>query len=267
MRILVVDDSPDVLEYFHNILGGFSMPCDTAASGPEAVAAVRERRQAGERPYDMIFLDWNMPGMNGGETAREIQKIVSETIVVMISVADWSDIEQEAKAAGVSNFLSKPVLPSVLYNTIVSLTQNTLVTPRAPDTGGLPDWRDKTILLVEDVEINREIVMSIIEETGVAIECACDGLQAVDIFTEKGDRYDLILMDVQMPVMDGLSATRNIRAMDSPKAKRIPIIAMTANAFKEDEAMCLEAGMNHHIAKPFEVDTVLSVLSDYLGMR
>lgn len=266
MRILVVDDSPDVLEYFHNILGGFSMPCDTAASGPEAVAAVRERRQAGERPYDMIFLDWNMPGMNGGETAREIQKIVSETIVVMISVADWSDIEQEAKAAGVSNFLSKPVLPSVLYNTIVSLTQNTLVTPRAPDTGGLPDWRDKTILLVEDVEINREIVMSIIEETGVAIECACDGLQAVDIFAEKGDRYDLILMDVQMPVMDGLSATRNIRAMDSPKAKRIPIIAMTANAFKEDAAMCLDAGMNHHIAKPFEVDTVLTVLSDYLGM-
>ncbi|MDR2931626.1 MAG: response regulator [Oscillospiraceae bacterium] len=264
MHILVVDDSDDVLEYFQNILGTFSLACDTAASGPQAIEAVRRSYKAGN-PYDMIFMDWNMPGMNGGDTARQIREITGDdVIVVMISVADWSDIEQEAKTFGVTNFLPKPVLPSVLYNTIVQLTENTLVSMQPPGTAAKKNWCGKKILLVEDIEINREIIMSILGDTGIDIECACDGKQAVDLFAQKGPDYDLILMDVQMPVLDGLSATRQIRAMGTDLAKTIPIIAMTANAFKEDELLCIEAGMNNHVAKPLDIDTLFTVMGGYL---
>lgn len=264
LRILVADDSEDVLEYFRNILDGFSLLCDTVANGEEAIEAVCAKRDVGA-PYDVIFLDWNMPGINGGQTAQEIRRVMDDNIVVvMISVADWSDIEKEAKKYKVSNFLAKPVLPSVLYNTIVELTQNTLVSNKEPEVTKTKDWRDKKLLLVEDIEINREIVLNVLEETEVNIDCAVNGMQAVQMLTESNETYDIVLMDVQMPIMDGLAATRQIRAMDTPYAKNVPIIAMTANAFKEDEKNCLAAGMNGHVAKPLEIGDLFSVLSKYL---
>ncbi|MDL2214048.1 response regulator [Clostridia bacterium OttesenSCG-928-O13] len=264
MRILVVDDNEDVRLYFKNILSGFQLLCDTASGGEEALAMVR-KSLAEEKPYEMVFMDWNMPGMNGGTTAAEIRKLMPDDIVVvMISVADWSDIEQDAKSFGVTNFLSKPVLPSVLYNTIVELTDQTLVTAPADENVRRQDWHGKTILLAEDIEINREILVTVLEETGIAIDCAEDGVQAVDAFTQNPDKYQLILMDVQMPHLDGLAATKQIRALPVPRANTIPIIAMTANAFKEDEELCLQAGMNGHLAKPLDVDALYQTLAEYL---
>lgn len=265
VRIMVVDDKEDVLEYFKNILNSFSIHCDVAGSGDAAIKLV-EKRKADNMPYDIIFIDWNMPRMDGGQVAMEIQKRMgNQTICVMISVAEWSDIEQDAKACGVNNFLSKPVLPSVLYDTILDLTNKNLVIPKTEGNEEINDWSSKRILIAEDIEINREIMGSILEETGVQIIYAEDGERAVDYFTKSPEPFDLILMDVQMPKVDGLDATRMIRASVHKRGKSTPIIAMTANAFKEDEKVCLDAGMNGHLAKPVNVDELFSVLTEYLG--
>ncbi|MDL2253817.1 response regulator [Ruminococcaceae bacterium OttesenSCG-928-I18] len=264
LRVLVVDDSEDVLEYFSNILGSFSLECDTAKSGAEAIALVQQSINDG-KPYDIVFTDWNMPGLDGGETAEKIRRLVGDEIItVMISVSEWSEIEQEAKQRGVTNFLSKPVLPSVLYNTIVGLTQKNFVTPKTVIKDKVPNWSQKRILLAEDIEINREIIQSVLEETQIGIEIAEDGQQACSAFDKDPGRYDLILMDVQMPCMDGLEATRCIRSAKHKQGQTVPIVAMTANAFKEDEETCLKAGMNAHVAKPLNVDELYEVLHRYL---
>lgn len=264
MRVLVVDDQKDVLEYFEKILSGFGIHCDTALSGREAVALVRKCTEE-KIFYDMVFIDWHMPDMKGGDTAEKIREIAGgHTVVVMISVSDWEDIEKEAKAHGVTNFLAKPVLPSTLYNTIVELTHHNPVQETVPAQIPDFDWSNKRILLVEDIQVNRVVVEGMLEETGVVIDEAENGQEAVEKFERNGDQYDLILMDVQMPIMDGLEATRQIRLLGTEKATKIPIIAMTANAFKEDEQICLEAGMNRHLAKPLPIDELYAVLAEYL---
>ncbi|MGI6154128.1 MAG: response regulator [Christensenellaceae bacterium] len=266
LRVLVIDDHEDVLEYFSNILAGFSVQCDTASNGRQALEMVKKSIQE-EQPYGMVFIDWNMPGMNGGDTAKEIRHITNDhAIVVMISVADWGDIESEARTYGVTNFLPKPVLPSTLYNTILELTHNDLIKEKSPsEDASAADWSNRHILLVEDIEVNRAIVEGMLEETGIHIDNAENGLEAVNMFRQNQDGYDLILMDVQMPVMDGLEATKQIRLTGTERAQTIPIIAMTANAFKEDEQLCLEAGMDRHIAKPLSVDELYSVLTEYFA--
>ena len=207
-----------------------------------------------------------MPDMDGKETARKIQQLVQgEATLVMISVADRTDVEREVAHLGITRFFSKPVFPSALYNTLVDLTDQTFVAERTRDLGIAHHWGDKTILLVEDIEINREIILGILAETGVAIECACDGVEAVEMWTAHGDRYDLIMMDMQMPRLDGLDATRQIRASGAHACTDVPIVAMTANAFKEDVIRCLQAGMNNHVAKPIDMDNLFDVLSRYLN--
>ncbi|NLW77810.1 MAG: PAS domain-containing protein [Ruminococcaceae bacterium] len=263
LRILVVDDSEDVRVYFQNILASFDLTCDLAAGGGEAIEMVKAGLELGA-PYDLIFLDWKMPQMSGSEAAQQIMELMSDAVVVMISVADWSDIEREVSHYGVRHFLSKPILPSVLYNTIVALTDNTLVTEAEDSHAEAYHWADKTILLVEDVPINQEIVLGILEDTGVHIETADDGVQAVEMFKKARGRYDAILMDIQMPELDGLGATRQIRASGLDDALSVPIIAMTANAFQQDVQNCLAAGMNDHVAKPIHVDTLLEKLAFYL---
>lgn len=263
LKILVVDDSSDALEYFCHILSDFSLKCDTALNGYRAIERVISAKE-NAAPYDVIFIDWTMPGLNGGETAREIQRIMDHNvIVVMISASDRHDIEDLAKAFGLSYFLPKPVFPSILYDMLVQVTAESIDEPEE-EKKAVRSWKGRKILLVEDIEINREIVMSLLEETGVAIDTACDGLQAVEIFRSRGEDYDLVLMDVQMPVLDGLGATRQIRALPFSWASEVPIVAMTANAFKEDEKECLSAGMNNHVAKPLDVETVFGVLGGYL---
>ncbi len=264
LRILVVDDVLEMREYFSSVLSGFSLYCDVASDGLKAIDMVKQAIDENQ-PYDVIFIDWKMPYINGGETAQRIRELTeNNAILVTVSAMEWSEIEQEAKSFGVTDFLPKPVLPSVLYNTLVELTSDTLVEHADPDDYKHLDWSDKRILLVEDIEINREIVMSILEETGVQIDSVGDGQAAVDAFSKSPDRYDMILMDVQMPILDGLGATRKIRSLPIKTAKTIPIVAMTANAFKEDERECLASGMNDHIGKPIEVDKLFSKLAKYL---
>jgi CheY-like chemotaxis protein len=183
----------------------------------------------------------------------------------MISVADWSDIREETEPIGISKFLSKPVLPSVLYNTLTELTSFNSARPAPGSADRIPDWSSKKVLVVEDIPINREIIQSLLEDTGIQIECAYNGLEAVEKVKEFCAEFDMILMDIQMPELDGLGATRRIRALDIPCAKKLPIIAMTANAFHEDIKACLAAGMNGHVAKPIEVDDLLTAMSRYLG--
>lgn len=267
MRILVIDDAPDVLEYFKNILESFSIKCDVMPDGLSAIEAVKKSIEENHL-YDMVFVDWNMPGMNGGTTSHEIQKLMDgKVIVVMISVADWADIEPEARSYGVKNFLPKPILPSMLYNTIVKLSENTLITPRSDNNSANYNWSGRTILIAEDIEINREIIETVLYDTNATIISACDGVEAVNFFEEAPEHFDLVLMDMQMPNMDGLSATRKIRSMPLQWAKDIPIIAMTANAFKEDADACFAAGMNDHLAKPLEVDLLFKTLSWYFDPR
>ena len=265
INVLVIDDSEDVLEYFKNIFESFSMNCDVALNGNTALHMVKERQIQGDG-YNIFFIDWNMPDMNGGTVAKKIKEITdNDAIVVMISSSDWSDIEKEAKPLGLNNFLPKPILPSVLYNTVVDLTNSTPMYEDENEQKENYDWPDKKVLIVEDIDINREILLEVLGETGIKSDLAENGKVALELFKENPNKYDLILMDVQMPVMDGLEATRQIRDLDNKRAKTIPIIAMTANAFKEDEEISLEAGMNGHLAKPLSIENLYKTLSAYLN--
>lgn len=264
LRILVVDDMPDILEYFERVLESFRISCSTAASGGAAISMVQTALNEG-KPFNLVFLDWMMPEMNGAATAREIQALMDGHVtVVMFSALDWSEIESEAKSLGITRFIPKPIMPSALYNIISEVSGTRLVFEQPQESSKEYSWQDKAVLVVEDVEINREIVLAILGETGISMEAVSNGKKAVNAFKAAPDKYDLILMDVQMPVMDGLEATRQIRSCGLAGAQAVPIIAMTANAFKEDARACIEAGMNGHIAKPLEVDILLDTIDRYI---
>lgn len=259
-HVLIVDDSEDALDYLSSIVAPLAGICDIAQDGQQALKLARAAMEAGA-PYDIALVDWRMPGMNGTETVAEMKKITGEhTTFIMISVADKTDVEQDIKLLGVRYFLSKPILPSTLQDTICMVMEGTHKDEKPRGY----DWAGKCILLVEDIAVNREVVLGILEDTGVVIECACDGVEAVELFSVNGDRYDLVLMDIQMPRMDGLDATRGIRASKNPGSRNVPIIAMTANAFKEDVDLCLAAGMDGHIAKPVDMDELYRTLAMYL---
>ncbi|MDR1430441.1 MAG: response regulator [Spirochaetaceae bacterium] len=265
LRVLMVDDSVDAREYFGDMLKRHGAACDTAGDGEEAAAMIKKNG-----PYDLYFVDWRMPGMDGIELSRLIKKEYSgsKSVVIMISSAEWNTIAGEAREAGVDKFLSKPLLPSSVVNCI-----NECIGPAeqpeegVTDTEGGDDFSGYTMLLAEDVDINREIVLSILEPTGLAIECAENGAEAFDKFKMDPKHYDMIFMDVQMPEMDGYEATRKIRALNHPWAEAVPIVAMTANVFKDDVEQCIEAGMNDHIGKPLDLDEVMAQLRKFLVRR
>ncbi|MDR2193224.1 MAG: response regulator [Treponema sp.] len=264
LHILVVDDDVETLDYFESMLDRFSLVCEKAESGIAAVDMAKVHGQEGN-PYDLVFLDWKMPGMDGCETAREIQRtICGNPIIVMISSADQNEVRSAFASIGLTHFLPKPILPSTLYNTIITLMGCERRSVEE-DTDEPPsyDWSDKKLLLVEDVEVNREIVMGILDDTGIVMAYAENGQRAVEMFREH--TYDIVLMDIQMPVMNGFDATRAIRNLGTPNAASCPIIAMTANAFKEDVRDCLTAGMNGHIAKPIDIRQLFSTLAAYLS--
>ena len=266
MRILAVDDSVEIRDYFMHVMMAMGISCNVAASGEEALQMVTD---AEFDPYNIFFVDWMLPGINGIELTRRIKKIHGEnSIIIMISVSEWSVIEKEAVAAGVKHFLSKPLFPSALINAINICVNETVEVfeTDSPDKHSKRryDFHDYTLLVVEDIEINREIMSAILEETDVAIDFAENGEIAVSMFTKNPDKYNLILMDIQMPVMDGYDATKAIRVLDFEFARSIPIIAMTANVFKEDIEKCIESGMNDHTGKPVDTDSLLGVLNKYL---
>ena len=258
IRILTVDDDPIVLEYFTDLGKQFKIKCAVTDSGKKALELINQNG-----PYDLYFVDWNMPDMDGIELSRHIKKDYSgNPVIVMISSFEWIAIKTEAKEAGVDKFLSKPLFSSAIADCINECLGNAEATSET-ETKSL-HFEGNHILLAEDVEINREIVISLLEPTGLKIDCAENGAEAVKFFIEKSDSYDMIFMDLQMPEVDGLEATRRIRALDNPKAKKIPIIAMTANVFREDIEKCLEAGMNEHVGKPLDFDEVFDKLQKYL---
>lgn len=261
MRVLVVDDSGDIRDYFAEIANRLELTCDVAEDGFEAWRMIEKNGL-----YDIYFVDWKMPGMDGFALSRMIkERQEGNSVVIMISASEWNEIASGAKKAGVDRFLQKPIFTSTIADCI-----NDILGPEA--AGGDPEdllddigiFADKRIILAEDMEINREIVIEFLSATGINIDCAETGLKALELFKSSPEAYDLILMDIHMPEMDGYEATRRIREHDSECAKEIPIIAMTANVFREDVERSKEAGMNDHIGKPLDFDEVLLKLRKYL---
>lgn len=263
LRVLVADDSLDVADYFSALLNKLGPVCDTACNIAQATAMVAEAAKQNES-YDFIFIDLYMPdaGIGAVKGLRNIS--AASEIVPLISVADWAEAENALCEYGVSKFLAKPVLPSVLYDFIGLVINENTGENNPAVSAKTHSWHNKEIMLVEDIEINQEIATSLLEDTGVSLVYANNGVEAVDLFKRLGAELDLVLMDVQMPIMDGLDATRKIRALDMPEARTVPIIAMTAHAFDEDVKRGKDAGMNGHIAKPIEMDVLLQTLAKYL---
>lgn len=261
-RILVVDDSAEIRDYFIHIMPELGFPCEVAADGQEALEMISSST---DKPYDIIFVDWLMPGINGVELTKQIRQFGdSNAIIIMISASEWSDIEQEATKAGISKFLPKPLFPSTILNAINEVMEVTIKDVSSAQQVTHYDFSAFTVLLAEDVEINREIISSLLENTGISMNFAENGAQALHMFEQAPDKYDMILMDIHMPEMDGYEVTTKIRALPLAEAKRIPIIAMTANVFREDVLRCKQAGMNDHIGKPVDINKLLAKLYLFL---
>jgi signal transduction histidine kinase/CheY-like chemotaxis protein len=269
IRILVVDDSPEVLEYFKEFADSVGLNCVSASDGPEAyrIFEAAQGKSPGKPPFDIVFADWRMPGMNGLELTRTLKRQFGDNVVViMISASEWDTIEEEAQKSGVNGFIPKPLFASVIMDCI-----NSHLTPPGPiakpEQAGRSEgaiFSGSTLLLVEDVEINREIVLTLLEDTGITIETAENGREALQKFREAPSKYRIILMDIHMPEMDGFEATRQIRALEVSEARTIPIVAMTANVFREDIEKCLAAGMNDHLGKPIDIEDLMKKLRRYL---
>jgi hemerythrin-like metal-binding protein len=263
IKVLVVDDEAEIRQYFADVAQRFGFRCDTAASGDEALDKIDKGGG-----YDVYFIDWKMPGMDGIELSRRIREKNdggSHSVVTMISGVEWNVIEEKAKSAGVDKYLAKPLFPSAiadLINECLGVDNKAIEeTKQENDTDNFEGY---CLLLAEDVEINREIVLALLEPTKLAIDCAENGAIAVDLFEKNPEKYDMIFMDVQMPEMDGYEATRRIRSLNIPQGASVPIVAMTANVFKEDIEKAMAAGMNDHIGKPLDFDDVLGKLRKYL---
>lgn len=266
LPVLVVDDDKNASEMTCLILENIGMKVEYVLSGTEAVQRVWERHKINQ-DYFAVILDWQMPEMDGIETARAIrEKVGSEMPIIILSAYDWSAVEEEVRRAGVNGFISKPLFKSrliYLFNQFADKDKS----KEQPETDLFTKVRivGKRILLVEDNELNREIAEEIISETGITVECAQDGREALEKF-EKSDEnyYDMILMDIQMPVMNGYEATEAIRKLSRKDAAVIPIIAMTANAFAEDIQRSKNAGMNEHLTKPLDIEQLLKCLETWL---
>jgi len=262
IRILAVDDDMYVLHDFKGIVEKFGAHCDIADNGEDALVLLENNDD-----YNLFFVDWRMPGMDGLDLTIELKKRIAKTgnsFVIMVSAAECSIIADKAHDAGVDRFLQKPLFPATISDMVAEFfgSSQLQIDPDANCSDGVFEGRH--IMIAEDVDINREIVVTLLEPTLIDIDCAVNGIDAVRMFTANPDKYEMISMDIQMPEMDGYEATRQIRALDVPKAKAIPIVAMTANVFKEDIENCLAAGMNDHVSKPLEIDRVIDKLHEYL---
>ena len=264
VRSLIVDDDVRTCEYTTELLKDMGLRAQFVTGGEDAVRFVIEEKD-GSDPFELMIVDWKMPGMDGLEVTRRIRRTVGDDIPVIILTAyDWSEIENEAREAGVTAFLAKPFYRSKICYLLGELSGEKELTAQQ-DFGGRPDCTGKRVLLVEDNEMNREIACVLIEEMGAQVEEARDGAEAVQMMSDSADgHYDMIFMDIQMPVMDGYEAAKEIRSLKRPDALKIPIVAMTANAFEEDVRIALDAGMNEHFAKPIDVRKLEVLLHRYL---
>ena len=265
LKALVVDDDFNTCDSVTKLLTRVGMRAEWTLSGREAVLRARQSIELGD-PCRAYIIDWRLPDMNGIEVARQIRSLNDDTPIIILTAYDWSDIEAEARAAGVTAFCSKPMFLSDLRDALLTATGHA---PSAAEPDVLPeaqaDFRGRRVLLVEDNELNREIAVEILHEYGFLVDTAENGAIAVDkVRSSPADRYDLVLMDIQMPVMDGYTATRRIRALNDPARAAVPIVAMTANVFEEERKRAFDCGMNGFLSKPLVIEALIAVLRDIL---
>ncbi|MFR7836412.1 MAG: response regulator [Faecalibacterium sp.] len=265
LKALVVDDDFNTCDSVTKMLVKVGMRAEWTLSGKEAVLRARQSIEMSD-VYHAYIIDWRLPDMNGIEVTRQIRSLHDDTPIIILTAYDWSDIEVEAKAAGVTAFCSKPMFMSDLRETLMSALGRKLTDASQellPEEDA--DFKDRHILLVEDNELNREIAQEILREYGFRVDTAENGAVAVEkVRTAAPGSYDLVLMDVQMPVMDGYTATRQIRALEDPALAGIPILAMTANAFDEDRRNAMESGMNGFLSKPIVIGDLVQELHKIL---
>ncbi len=262
LKAMVVDDDFAACDGIIKSLHRFGMDAEWSMSGREALLRIKQSREL-DKSYNVFIIDWQLPDLNGLEVIRQIRRISDEDIpVILMSSYSWSDIENEAEEVGVSAFCSKPIFMSDLQRTLIDV----LSREAEEDKGDpLERFKGSRLLLVEDNELNREIATEILQEYDFIVEDAENGKVAVDkVAAAEAGYYDVVLMDIQMPVMDGYEATKEIRGLPDEQVAAVPILAMTANAFEEDKRNALEAGMNGHIAKPIDVNVLLEVLNETL---
>jgi signal transduction histidine kinase/CheY-like chemotaxis protein len=275
IKVIAVDDDMEILLYFKDIMRGLGTSCSTALNEEEALSCVEN-----DGKKHIYFIDWKMPDIDGIALAKKLaaksaavsdgNSSSDDAMIIMISAAEWSGVVDEAKKSGISMFLSKPIFPSAVAESIADAAGvQYLEQEKKDDYSGV--FEGFKILLAEDVDINQEIIDTLIEPTLLKMDCAMNGAEAVAMFRKSPDDYDLILMDVQMPEMDGYEATRRIREIEvawrktepTARPRDVPIVALTANVFKENIEKCLEAGMNDHLGKPIVVDEFYNLLRKY----
>ena len=268
-RILAVDDDEFVRSFFYGLadhlpalgdeIASTELICDTAANLEDAMLFIQENT------YDIFFLDYFLPDGRGTDLVPEIRTLQSPDVpIVIISGLARDDLDEASRRSNFFKVLSKPLLPSVIFDCIAESMQTQPAAGESVEDAENGCFAGKRILLTDDVDINREIFCAILEHTGVVIDQAENGFVAVEKFQTNPEAYDLIMMDLQMPVMDGFQATINIRSLDIPRAKTVPIIAMTANVFKEDVDTCIASGMNDHLGKPIDFPALMKKLHQYI---
>ena len=261
ISVLVIDDDSIACEHANVIMGQVGIKCDTVTSGQEAVEMVKVRHGR-RKDYDLILVDWKMPEMDGIETTRQIREIVGyHTPIIILTSYNWDEIVDDARDAGVDTFVSKPLFAGNVIDEFKEAFRKKNETKEAKKT----DLSGKRILLAEDVSVNAEIMAMVLEMKNIISDTAENGKVAVEKFESNPvGYYDAILMDMRMPEMDGIEATKAIRSLDREDAKTIPIIALTANAFDEDVQRSLQAGMNAHLSKPVEPDVLFKTLEELI---
>ena len=268
VRVLVADDDTDTCLSVCSMLREIGMRPDWTNYGKEAVIRAKDALDAADE-FRVYIIDWQMPDLNGIETVRRIRKVIGGSVPIIILTAyDWSDIEEEAREAGVTAFCSKPLFMSELRSVMAQPFMASLDKQAEEKTEdeSKPDFTGKRVLLAEDNELNQMLAENMLTNVGLAVEIANDGTEAVEkMKSAPAGYYDIILMDIQMPQMDGYEATRQIRALEDKEKAGIPIVAVTANAFEEDRQIAMEAGMNGHLAKPYDVPEIMKALKELLG--
>ena len=263
MRVLVVDDEDIPSEHARMVLDEAGIRADTCKSGKEALRML-EVQHLKQEPYNLVLMDWKMPDQDGIDTAKEIREHYdNETTVIILTAYNWDDILEEALSCGVDGFLAKPLFASNViaeFERVARHNNMSMFTEK-----NRAELAGRRVLLAEDIEMNAEIIMDVLEMEEVEADHAENGKIAVELFENSApDTYSAILMDIRMPEMDGLEAAAAIRALDREDAKRIPIIALTANAFDEDVQRSLQAGMNAHLSKPVEPEHLYQTLGELI---
>jgi len=257
MIVLVVDDDRIACEHAQLILEQIGVNCETVTNGKDAVEMVK-MQHARREDYNLILVDWKMPEMDGLEVTRQIRSVVgNHTPIIILTSYNWDEIEQEAREAGVDSFVAKPLFAG----TVMDEFREAFCKKNAKLAAETADLTGRRVLMAEDVAVNAEILMMVLSMREIEVEHAENGRVAVDLFASHAPGYyDAILMDMRMPEMDGLDATRVIRAMERADAKTIPIIALTANAFDEDVQRSMQAGLNAHLSKPIDPELLFKTL-------